>query len=111
MSIEWDQYRDRYRQRPETFDAYVDVWTHVPEAQQEFSGWAVFSQSAGGQPQFLREKPDYVARAERLMPTRRLRAGAGHGQRSATVGQAPLTCHAWLRSAENAADRGSDRVP
>lgn len=67
MSIEWEQYRSRYTQRPETFEAYVDVWTRVPEAQQQFSGWAVFSQSANGEPKFVRDKPDYVARAERLM--------------------------------------------
>ena len=37
----WDKYRDRYNARPETFDAYVDVWTRVPEVQQSFGdGWA-----------------------------------------------------------------------
>ncbi len=67
MSIEWEQYRGRYTQRPEMFEAYVEVWTRVPEAQQEFSGWAVFSQSANGEPKLVRDKPGYVARAERLM--------------------------------------------
>ena len=38
MSIEWEQYEDRYRLRPETYEAYVDVWTRLPEAGSAFTG-------------------------------------------------------------------------
>lgn len=50
MAPAWEQYRDRYRQRPETFEAYVDVWTRLPGVREEFSGWASFSQAASAEP-------------------------------------------------------------
>jgi hypothetical protein len=67
VSTEWEQYRDRYSERPETYDAYVDVWTRVGEARRQFSGWALFSQCANAEPAKLRDMPARVAQAERLM--------------------------------------------
>ncbi len=46
----WEQYRPRYRARPETFNAYVDVWTHDPEARDAYPSWSMFSRCAGGEP-------------------------------------------------------------
>lgn len=67
MSGEWEQYRDRYSERPETYDAYVDVWTRVGDARRHFSGWALFSQCANAEPAKVRDMPARVAQAERLM--------------------------------------------
>lgn len=37
MTNDWDQYRDRYlAERPETFDAYVDVWLNHGRARPAF---------------------------------------------------------------------------
>jgi len=36
MAAEWEKYRNRYRQRPETFEAYVDVWQRIPAARRTF---------------------------------------------------------------------------
>jgi hypothetical protein len=67
MSHEWEQYRERYRLRPETFEAYVDVWTTVAEARQLFSGWSIFSRCASAEPKLAREQPARVRDAERIM--------------------------------------------
>ena len=67
LSHEWEQYEDRYRQRPETYAAYVDVWTTEPAARAEFTGWAVFSQTANAEPKFRRDLPERVRIAERIM--------------------------------------------
>ena len=67
MSAEWEQYRDRYSERPETYDAYVDVWTHVGDARRQFSGWALFSQCANAEPAKRRDIPARLGQAERLM--------------------------------------------
>lgn len=67
MSAEWEQYRDRYSERPETYDAYVDVWTRVGDARRQFSGWALFSQCANAEPAKRRDMPERVAQAESLM--------------------------------------------
>ena len=50
MSRDWEQYRDRYTQRPETFEAYRDVWKTNPSARMHFSSWAGFSQCASAEP-------------------------------------------------------------
>jgi hypothetical protein len=63
----WDKYRDRYKARPETFDAYVDVWTRVPEAQASFGGWVSFARAANGEPSWLTQRPERVEAAETLM--------------------------------------------
>lgn len=68
MAIEWEQYRERYiAERPETYDAYVDVWLNVPESQQRFTGWATFSQCANAEPAKQRDVPQLVSGAEALM--------------------------------------------
>lgn len=64
MKDEWTQYKPRYSQRPETFDAYVDVWQNVPGARQQFTGWASFSQAANAEPA---QRPDRVRAAEECM--------------------------------------------
>ena len=64
MRDEWTKYKDRYTQRPETFDAYVDVWTRIPETRSQFSGWASFSQAANAEPA---QQPDRVRAAEECM--------------------------------------------
>lgn len=66
MSIEWEQYRDRFRLRPETFEAYVDVWTRLPGARKTFTGWASFSRAASAEPA-QRARPDRIRDAEALM--------------------------------------------
>jgi hypothetical protein len=68
MSQEWEQYRERYAsERPETFDAYVDVWLRSSAARSAFSGWALFSQCANAEPAKRREMRDRVEQAERFM--------------------------------------------
>jgi hypothetical protein len=61
---EWERYRERFGARPETYDAYVDVWRHVPEARQRFTGWVSFSQAASAEPS---QRRDRVRAAEELM--------------------------------------------
>jgi hypothetical protein len=46
MAPVWEKYEVRYRSRPETFHAYVDVWKRFPEMHGEFPGWIGFSQAA-----------------------------------------------------------------
>ena len=67
MAEEWEQYANRYTQRPETYDAYVEVWTHHPRVREEFSGWAIFSQCANAEPQKVSDTPERVKLAEELM--------------------------------------------
>lgn len=67
MPEEWEQHRDHYKTRPETFDAYVDVWNRVEAAQQSFSSWAAFARAANAQPATVERQPQRVAEAERLM--------------------------------------------
>jgi hypothetical protein len=65
---EWEQYRDRFAtNRPETFEALVDVWLRVSEAQSVFSGWSIFSRHALAEPKLVRDHPDRVLVAENLM--------------------------------------------
>ncbi len=65
--VTWDKYRHRYNARPETFDAYVDVWKRVPEAQQAFAGWVGFAQAANAEPSLLQKHPERVEAAEAAM--------------------------------------------
>ena len=68
MSQEWEQYRTRYLStRPETYEAYVDVWTSDESVRRRFSGWATFSQCANAEPAKRREMPHLVAEAEDAM--------------------------------------------
>ena len=63
----WDKYRDRYNERPETFDAFVDVWSRVPEAQTSFGGWVGFVQAASAEPSWVKNRPERVETAEQIM--------------------------------------------
>jgi hypothetical protein len=63
----WDRYQDRYNERPETFDAYVDVWMRVPEAQSSFGGWIAFAQAASAEPSWVKNRLERVLDAERIM--------------------------------------------
>ena len=63
----WDKYQDRYNARPETFDAYVDAWTRLPEAQSLFGGWVGFAQAASAEPKWVANHPERVRAAEELM--------------------------------------------
>jgi hypothetical protein len=65
----WEKYRDRYNGRPETFDAYVDVWNRLPAAQASFGGWVAFSQAANAEPAWVKDRPERVRTAEHLMRT------------------------------------------
>jgi hypothetical protein len=68
MSVEWEQYKDRYAaERPETYEAYVDVWNRIPAARHEFTGWAVFTQAANTEPKQKKHNPERVQVAERIM--------------------------------------------
>ncbi len=60
----WSMYKERYNQRPGTFDAIVDVWQRVPRAQQSFTGWSSFSQAANAE---AARSPDRVLAAEQAM--------------------------------------------
>ncbi len=64
MNGPWDKYKDRYRMRPDTFDAYVDVWNRVTQARTEFTGWVSFGQAANAEPA---QQHDRVHAAERIM--------------------------------------------
>lgn len=92
---EWEQYEDRYRQRPETYDAYVDVWNRVSRARSLFPGWSLFSRMASAEPLLQRTQPERVREAEGIMrdagyeigePTSR---GARRWYRTATPKPAP----------------------
>jgi hypothetical protein len=63
----WDNYRDRFKQRPETLDAYADVWQRVPEAQVCFGGWVGFMQAANAEPGWVANRPERVHLAEEIM--------------------------------------------
>lgn len=67
MSHEWEQYEERYTLRPETYEAYVDVWNRVPRARSEFTGWAIFSQMANAEPEKRRNHLSRVRLAEEIM--------------------------------------------
>lgn len=67
MAEPWEQYENRYRERPETYAAYVDVWNRVPRVRREFTGWAVFSQTANAEPKQRRDNPDRVKLSEEIM--------------------------------------------
>jgi hypothetical protein len=67
LAAEWEQYKDRFTQRPETYDAYVDVWTRNPSSRMHFSSWATFSQCASAEPKRQREEAHHVRRAESMM--------------------------------------------
>jgi hypothetical protein len=73
VNDEWTKYKGRYALRPETFDAYVDVWQHVPEARARFSGWVSFSQAASAEPAQQLER---VRAAEDCMRIGRYQLGA-----------------------------------
>ena len=83
----WDKYQDRYKARPETFDAYVDVWTRLPETQASFGGWVGFAQATSAEPSWVAKHPERVRVAEELMrkagyeiggPTEKGAAALGH---------------------------------
>ena len=63
---EWSKYWERYAApRPDTFDAYVDVWKrNVGSVRQTFGGWPSFTMAANAEPAQDRAR---VAEAERLM--------------------------------------------
>jgi short subunit dehydrogenase-like uncharacterized protein len=67
MPEEWEQHRDKYKARPDTFEAYVDVWTRIEETQQQFRSWATFARAANAQRATVERQPGRVADAERLM--------------------------------------------
>ena len=67
MSEDIEQYRERYTLRPETFEAYVDVWHRVPQARQQFRGWAAFSQAANAEPSWRAKRPEKVETAAAIM--------------------------------------------
>lgn len=75
MSQEWEQYRDRYTERPGTFDAYVQVWTTNPSARMHFSSWSTFSRCASAEPKMATEQRHKVKRAEQLMESAGYRIG------------------------------------
>jgi hypothetical protein len=60
----WEPYRGRYGRRPETFEAYVEVWKRLSGAQQFPGGWTMFSRAASAEPAIDR---GLVRRAEELM--------------------------------------------
>lgn len=72
----WDNYRDRFNQRPETLDAYVDVWTRVPKAQESFGGWVGFMQAANAEPSWMTNRPERVRIAEEIMRSAGYEIGA-----------------------------------
>ena len=63
-SNDWEQYEGRYRARPETYRAYVEVWQHDPGVREAFGGWASFSQAANNEPS---QRDERVRLAEDFM--------------------------------------------
>jgi hypothetical protein len=63
----WEKYQYRYNARPETFDAYVDTWTRLPETRMAFGGWVGFAQAASAEPSLVAKRPERVRLAEKLM--------------------------------------------
>lgn len=60
----WEKYRERYATRPETFDAYIDVWRRSSTAQAFVGGWTAFSKAANAEPAV---DPASVSHAEEIM--------------------------------------------
>jgi hypothetical protein len=63
----WERYRERYKGRPETFEAYVDVWNRMPAARASFGGWVAFSQAANAEPAWKKDRAERVRTAEHIM--------------------------------------------
>lgn len=59
-----EQYRVRFGRRPETFDAYLDVYNRLQGAKSFPGGFAKFTQAASAEPAV---DADLVRRAEELM--------------------------------------------
>lgn len=62
----WEQYRDRYRRRPETFEALVSVWRQG-RARTHFSSWSAFSRCVVAEPERARNVPEKVLLAQEIM--------------------------------------------
>ena len=60
----WEPYRERYARRPETFEAYVDVWQRLSGAREFPGGWTAFSRAANAEPAM---DSSLVQRAEELV--------------------------------------------
>ena len=63
----WDNYRDRFNQRPETLDAYVESGPECPRRQESFGGWVGFMQAANAEPSWVTNRPERVQAAEDIM--------------------------------------------
>ena len=62
-----EKYEDRYRARPETYDALVDVWTRVAGVRGAFTSWLTFGKAAIAEKQQREQFPERVERAEGFM--------------------------------------------
>jgi hypothetical protein len=67
VSKEWEQHEHKYRLRPETYAAYVDVWTRIPDARDAFTSWGTFSQAANAEKNQRVQFSERVRRAEEFM--------------------------------------------
>lgn len=67
MSDEWEKYADRYRERMDTYRAYVDVWQRVSRSRSTFTSWATFTMAANAEPKQVRDYPGRVSLAEEIM--------------------------------------------
>ena len=94
MNIE--KYRYRYAARPDTFDAYLEVWESDPEASATFGGWSSFSQGANGEPS---QPQEGVAAAERIMRSNGFEIGepTEHGGRQLTRATRDGSLNAGIR--------------
>ncbi len=79
MSNDWDEYRDAFADRQETFNAYVDVWTRDLDGKRKFADWITFAKCADADLSMVRKAPDLVRQAELLLSRNGYRLGAGAG--------------------------------
>jgi hypothetical protein len=101
MSMEWEQYRERYlSERPETYDAYVSVWTTDPDVRHKFAGWVTFGQCANAEPAKRRDVPHLVEQAEAIMR----RHGYEVGPSTARGGRR------WIRANDSTASGAASRT-
>ena len=121
MSEEWEQHRERFASRPETFDAYVEVWTRDLDARRKYADWLTFARCADADLAMVRKAPDLVRQAELILSRNGYRLGAGAGGSSRrwqhtrgevrTTSERPVHDPAKVRAAKERAAKAGTASP
>jgi hypothetical protein len=121
MSEEWEQHRERFASRQETFDAYVEVWTRDLDTRRKYNDWLTFARCADADLAMVRKAPDLVRQAELILSRNGYRLGAGAGGSSRrwqhtrgevrTTSERPVHDPAKVRAAKERAARAGSATP